>query len=119
MTTVYVLLGGMIGVLSRYSLGKLFPFTLLEIQFSTLIVNFLGCGIAGVALHYLQSDSQKAFWIIGLCGALTTFSAYIIEMAQLIDQKSFLTLFTLWILHHSLCFLSFYFCYKKLPLMLG
>ncbi|MCB0349392.1 MAG: CrcB family protein [Bdellovibrionales bacterium] len=117
MIFVYVLIGGGIGAISRFSLGKIFPYTLFGIQSSTLLANMLGCLIAGVSLHFLQSLDSKALWIIGFCGALTTFSSYMIEMAQLFEAKSFTSLLLLWVLHHGLCFLLFYIGYKKLPLL--
>lgn len=119
MAMIYVLIGGSVGVLSRYGLGKFFPFTVLGIQFSTLSVNVIGCFIAGLSLHYFQGQDAKAFWIIGFCGALTTFSAYMIEMADLLEHRAFSTVILLWLLHHSLSFVVFYIGYKKLPLLLG
>jgi CrcB protein len=119
MAILYVIIGGSVGALSRFGLGKIFPFLFLGIQFSTLVVNLIGCFIAGLSLHYFQGQEAKAFWLIGFCGALTTFSAYIIEMADLIEHKAFTTVLVLWILHHSLSFLVFYIGYKKLPLLLG
>lgn len=118
MTFIYVLIGGGLGAVSRFSLGKFFPFTVAGIQLSTLLVNMLGCLLAGVLLHYSQTLESKALWIIGFCGALTTFSAYMIEMAQLFETKSFTTLALLWFLHHGLCFALFYIGYKRLPLLL-
>ncbi len=77
-----VFLGGGIGSLARYSLGKwigtlhthYFPF-------GTLVANILACFALGVVLgladtRQLLSPSAKIFWAVGFCGGFSTFSTF-------------------------------------------
>ncbi|HPI79292.1 MAG: fluoride efflux transporter CrcB [Cyclobacteriaceae bacterium] len=81
-TAFLVFLGGGIGSLARYSLGKwigtlhthYFPF-------GTLVANILACFALGVVLgladtRQLLSPSAKIFWAVGFCGGFSTFSTF-------------------------------------------
>lgn len=70
-------------VLAFYWYGDKFPL-------ATLLVNVAGSFLAGAVLlavsrgHY--SDAVRLFVIVGLCGALTTFSAFALETVLLLQQ---------------------------------
>ncbi len=79
-----IALGAAIGAPSRFLLDRLvagyaptkrFPWSL-------LVVNTLGSAIAGIATA-LTTGNLNAFLIVGICGALTTFSGFGWEMHQL------------------------------------
>jgi CrcB protein len=94
--TLSVALGGAIGAVSRYwissyvyqAVGGAFPW-------ATLTVNILGCAILGVliqlmALVWSPSESLRVFLTVGLLGALTTFSAFSLEMVLMIERGDWL-----------------------------
>ncbi len=91
----WVALGGAIGSASRYvvnvwsgrMLGSEFPW-------HTLIVNIAGCFAMGalVALMGLKlnvSNEIRAFLTTGILGGFTTFSAYSMDFALLVERKSY------------------------------
>lgn len=90
--TLSVALGGAIGAVGRYwisafvfkSVGGTFPW-------GTLAVNVLGCAILGVliqlmALAWSPSEPVRAALTVGLLGALTTFSAFSLEVVLMIER---------------------------------
>ena len=90
---LYIAAGGALGsgaryaviLLSHQSFGVFFPF-------GTLIANSLGSFILGLLLSIynvfsLSTHEIEAFWIIGVLGAFTTFSAVSSDTMDLLDQK--------------------------------
>lgn len=95
MGIVYVAIGGAIGALARYltvgfaarAFGAGFPY-------GTMIVNVAGSFIMGLAavilLRAFESDasqSLKLFIMTGVLGGFTTFSAFSLEAAALIEDE--------------------------------
>lgn len=92
MMLLYVGLGGALGAMARYGvtlgaekwLGEQFPF-------GTLFVNLGGCllmGIlAGLGEHWLADSPQRAFWIVGVLGGFTTFSAFSMDIIALYQRQ--------------------------------
>ena len=94
--TLSVALGGAVGAVGRYwissyvykAVGGQFPW-------GTLAVNVLGCAILGVlielmALVWSPSEQLRAFLTVGMLGALTTFSAFSLEMVLMIERGDWL-----------------------------
>ena len=91
MTILMIALGGAAGSVSRYGLGMLvqraahgaFPI-------GTLTVNLVGCFIAGVAAKVLMGSQVnpdvRALVIVGFCGGFTTFSAFSLEVVNLVHR---------------------------------
>ena len=84
--------GGAIGAIGRYFLssylqtvaGNSFPW-------STLTVNVLGCAILGFLFAVFTSfwsptQEIRAFLTVGMMGALTTFSAFSLEVVLMIER---------------------------------
>jgi fluoride exporter len=84
--------GGALGAVGRYLIssymqtlaGNSFPW-------GTLVVNVLGCAILGtlvtVFAHvWSPSQEMRAFLTVGMMGALTTFSAFSLEVVLMIER---------------------------------
>lgn len=93
MIFVWVGLFGLVGVLSRYCLGKFalqklshpFPFTTFAINVSGAF--FIGV-IAGLGVHW-SSPWVRAAIVIGFLGGFTTFSSYCLETLELFSNAHF------------------------------
>lgn len=90
---LWVALGGAIGSAARYSInvwsGRMFG---TEFPWHTLIVNVLGCFAMGVlielmALRFHVTHEARAFLTTGILGGFTTFSAFSLDFAYLVERK--------------------------------
>ena len=90
--TIFIAVAGLAGTLLRYGLaafvtrkyGDTFPW-------GTLIVNLLGCFLAGAAFYltqekFLVSPTLRAVIMIGLLGGFTTFSSYGLQTFTLLRE---------------------------------
>jgi fluoride exporter len=83
---ILVCLGGAVGSGLRYGsdllLTRLTPALALSFPLATLIVNWVGCFAVGIGAGVLTREGVrygpdlKALLLVGLCGGLTTFSAF-------------------------------------------
>jgi CrcB protein len=91
---LWVALGGALGAAARYEvnvwsarlLGSTFPW-------HTFIVNVLGCFAMGalvelMALRLNVSNEVRAFLTTGILGGFTTFSAFSLDFAVLVERKA-------------------------------
>jgi fluoride exporter len=89
--------GGAIGSAARHLVnvgalrawGPAFPW-------STLVVNAVGCLIMGVlaeavSAKYDAAPALRVFLMTGILGGFTTFSAFALDFAALIERKSHMT----------------------------
>ena len=96
---LYIAIGGSIGSILRFLFSNFckiyFPF----FPIGTLAVNVLGSFFIGLFVSYLNNKEVseiivRYFFIIGLLGSFTTFSAFSIETLELFKQdKIVLSLF--------------------------
>ena len=93
MTYLWVALGGAIGASARYGVGvqatKLLGF---GFPWGTLTVNIVGSFLMGVlielmALKFSVSQDMRAFLTVGILGGFTTFSAFSLDFAVLVERK--------------------------------
>jgi fluoride exporter len=88
--------GGAVGAVGRYLtivgisqwFGHGFPY-------DTLIVNIVGSLVLGslievIALTWSPSAEIRAFFVVGLLGAFTTFSTFSLDVVTLIERGEFL-----------------------------
>jgi fluoride exporter len=85
-------LGGIIGTLCRYYLGRWVAIKAgTRFPWGTWMINLSGSLVLGIlyALHNRDVLTDEAWWILGVgfCGAYTTFSTFGYEMQQLIEKK--------------------------------
>lgn len=94
MTVLWVAAGGAIGSAARYfvnvwsgrMLGADFPW-------HTFFVNVLGCFAMGVLIELMAlklnvSNEVRAFLTTGILGGFTTFSAFSLDFALLVERKA-------------------------------
>ena len=92
---IWVALGGAIGSAARYGVnvwsGRLLGS---EFPWATLAVNVIGCFAMGLfielmALKLNVSLETRAFLTTGILGGFTTFSAFSLDFALLVERKSY------------------------------
>lgn len=88
--------GGAIGAVGRYltmaSIGHWFGH---GFPYGTLVVNIIGSFAFGalievLALTWSPSAEVRAFFVVGLLGAFTTFSTFSLDVVTLIERGEFL-----------------------------
>jgi len=89
---VHLVVGGATGTVARYCLsGAAYRIFGTGFPYGTFAVNLIGCFILG----FLVSLTEKKFFLdanarlllmVGFCGAFTTFSTFILETANLIED---------------------------------
>jgi len=92
-------MGGFIGAILRFSIaGWVGKATTTAFPWGTLSVNILGSFFIGFLFLYFQqsnlSPAQKALFITGLLGALTTFSTFSLDTILLMQKELYLKAFS-------------------------
>ena len=114
MNWLMVMTGGAIGALARFVVFQIWRkfFPQLPAFWATLIVNMIGCLVIGYVFAYANakasSDHFKLFWMVGILGGFTTFSAFGLDMFQMIQTKSILFTSTYFLFHGLVCVLMVY-----------
>jgi fluoride exporter len=92
---LWVFLGGGVGACLRYSVSVLLSATSTSWPWPTLIVNLLGCTLAGwLAARFGLSEAShpwRALVMVGLLGGFTTFSAFGLEAVTLLQRGHMLS----------------------------
>lgn len=91
MQALAVFLGGGLGSLSRYGMGKLLGSTVTGFPTGTLAANFLACIVLGfVGGWFLQrgqlDNTVKLAITTGFCGGFSTFSTFSLETLKLFEE---------------------------------
>ena len=89
-----VFLGGGLGSVLRYLVAKHLPVLESLPYTGTLLVNVAGCFLLGFATGFLASEQQRPLLLflgVGVCGGLTTFSTFSLELFKLGMKDVFLT----------------------------
>lgn len=88
MSWLAVFLGGGIGSLMRFGIGKI-PFTSL-FPLNTLISNILACFLLGAIVYSVKPQGNwQLFLTIGICGGLSTFSTFSKETFDLFQSGNY------------------------------
>lgn len=90
MIILLIALGGAVGSVARYLMGRAVHGALhLEFPIGTFAVNVVGCLIIGVlAKFFMHSQTElplRATLMIGFCGGFTTFSTFTLETLGLLQ----------------------------------
>ncbi len=86
-----VSVGATVGALLRWVLGLKFDGLYPDIPPGTVLANFIGAYIIGVAIAYFATapaipGEWRLLIITGFCGGLTTFSTFSAEIVALLQQ---------------------------------
>ena len=109
----YIAFGGAIGSLTRYLIGVFLQNTKSGFPLSTFLVNVIGSFAIGIIFYILKdtnNENLKAFIIIGFLGGFTTFSAFSIDVLNLIIEKQYFT---------SMLYISMTFIFSLLAVFFG
>ncbi len=82
--------GGFVGAIARAALAQSWAAGPDQWPWPTFIVNMLGAALLGYFVTRLQerlppSLYRRAFLATGVCGALTTFSTVMVELAKMLE----------------------------------
>lgn len=104
LSVLAVSVGAVIGANLRWALGLWLNSTYHAIPYGTLVANLTGGWLIGVLIGYFSQGTSLApewrlFAITGLCGALTTFSTFSLEMFAALQEGKW-TMALLGILAH-------------------
>jgi CrcB protein len=88
MNWVWVAMGGALGSLARYGTYRLWPMAAGGWPVATITVNLLGSFAIGLLYMYVaargsSADNARLFWMTGVLGGFTTYSAFALESALL------------------------------------
>ncbi len=100
--SLHVALGGAIGAVLRYQLGRgltawLGPQTVMAFPWATLAANVIGSLAMGLLFGWMakhgpaESEQMRLLLGVGLMGGFTTFSAFSLEMMMLIERGQAMT----------------------------
>ena len=114
MTNLFlVAAGGALGTSLRYFTSIFFKYFFYYSFVGTLVVNVLGSFFIGLFIYLLQNkslsqDLVRYFFIIGILGSYTTFSAFSFETIELLTNNKLLLSFIYIILSLLLCLIAAY-----------
>jgi len=88
MNWLLVAIGGAAGSLARYGVSRLWPAVPGGWPVPTFTVNLLGSFAIGLLYMYIAArggspDNARLFWMTGVLGGFTTYSAFALESALL------------------------------------
>ncbi|MET0765710.1 MAG: fluoride efflux transporter CrcB [Blastococcus sp.] len=83
-------LGGVLGALARWAVATALPHSPDGWPWATLLVNLTGCLLLGVLTAVVTVRLPEAAWprpflAVGVLGGFTTFSAFAVEIVELVD----------------------------------
>jgi len=90
-----VFIGGGLGTVMRFLIGKLIPYSGKGFPWNTFCANLLGCLLIGLLTGYFMrncSENQSSlilFATIGFCGGFTTFSSFANENLSFIRSGDY------------------------------
>ena len=90
-----VFIGGGLGTIMRFLIGKLIPYSGKGFPWNTFCANLLGCLLIGLLTGYFMRNSSEnqssliLFATIGFCGGFTTFSSFANENLSFIRSGDY------------------------------
>jgi CrcB protein len=89
-------IGASLGAILRWQLSLWLNRSTWSISMGTLVANWLGAYLVGIAMAWIGSDPRipdhwKLFIITGFLGGLTTFSTFSAELVHLLQENRLMT----------------------------
>ncbi|WP_109528247.1 MULTISPECIES: fluoride efflux transporter CrcB [Nocardia] len=84
-------LGGGLGALLRYAVGRHWPVRPGQVPWSTFVINVTGCFAMGILMVlitevWVANKLLRPFFGVGILGGFTTFSTYCLEIRRLLES---------------------------------
>jgi CrcB protein len=92
---LYVALGGALGSVARYLLSiAVHRYTAAGFPYGTFTVNIVGCAAFGLIIGFAEhridlTPAVRAFFLVGILGGFTTFSAFTFDTLELLRTAAF------------------------------
>ena len=92
---LYIAGGGAIGAVFRYLVMiRVGQMVSEHLPYGTVVVNVIGSFILGALIEYLAlvwspSEEVRAFLVVGILGAFTTFSAFSLDAVVLLERGNY------------------------------
>jgi CrcB protein len=104
---LFVFIGGGLGTVSRFLIGKIFDKFAFIFPVHTLISNIIASLIFGVVSAFIVSkigneQVYKPLLLIGFCGGLSTFSTFSFELYEYLKTENY-TMFGVYALVSIIC----------------
>ncbi len=109
-----VFVGGGLGSVLRFIIGKYLNNTVTGIPYGTFAANILGCLVIGIIFglalkNNTFSQNQVLFLATGFCGGFTTFSAFAYENHLFLKSGDFMSFAVYTIASFAIGFLAVFF----------
>ena len=91
-----VAVGGAIGAIARFQLSQSFIKSLSgDFIYNIMVANIAGCFLMGVCYEFMNLKMNvgvewRAFFMVGILGAFTTFSSFALDVFILVERGNFL-----------------------------
>ena len=91
-----VAIGGAIGAIARFQLSQSFIKSFSgDFIYNILVANIIGCFLMGVCYEFMNLKMNvgvewRAFFMVGVLGAFTTFSSFALDVFILLERGSYL-----------------------------
>ena len=91
-----VAIGGAIGTIARFQLSQSFIKSFSgDFIYNIMVANIVGCFLMGVCYEFMNLKMNvglewRAFFMVGVLGAFTTFSSFALDVFILVERGSFL-----------------------------
>ena len=91
-----VAIGGAIGAIARFQLSQSFIKNFSgDFIYNIMVANIVGCFLMGVCYEFMNLKMNvgvewRAFFMVGILGAFTTFSSFALDVFILVERGNFL-----------------------------
>ena len=91
-----VAIGGAIGAIARFQLSQsIIKSSSGDFIYNILVANIVGCFLMGVCYEFMNLKMNvgvewRAFFMVGVLGAFTTFSSFALDVFILVERGSYL-----------------------------